>query len=62
MLIDNLSAVGRRPVNAVEEPLVFVTRSKIEAKKIEHASVSSICLDLTPPYAAEVTTKMYPVG
>lgn len=25
------------------------------------ASVSSICLDLKPPYATEVVTKLYPV-
>lgn len=46
-----------------EEPTIFMTRSDVEAmlrREKEMASVSSICLDLEPPYS--VVTNPYPVG
>lgn len=62
---DNLLAASRRPLSANEEPMVFMTRSEVEAmlrREKEKAPVSSIRLNLNSPFAAEVVVKMYPVG
>lgn len=51
-IADNLSDDGKRPVNTTEEPVVFMTKSKLEAvfrNQKEKASVSSFCLALKPP-------------
>lgn len=58
--VDNLSAVGRRPINTSEELMVFMTKFEIESvlkKEKEKASVSSICLDLKHQYALDVAKK-----
>lgn len=42
---NNLSATGKRPINAAKEPVLFMTRSKLDdmlGKEKEKALVSSI--------------------
>lgn len=61
----NNFAVGRQPVSAVEKPIVAMTRYEVKAilrKEKEKGSMSSICLDLKPLNATEVTTKLYSMG
>lgn len=51
----NLSADSRQPVNGTVEPIVFMIRSDVQTmlrREKEKASVSSIYLDLKPPYAS----------
>lgn len=62
---DSLSLTSRRQVSAGEEATVFMTRSKVEDmlnRKKEKAYVSSICLDLKPLYAVNVSSQAYLVG
>lgn len=62
---DNLSTTGRQPASAVEERTVFMTRLEVETmlgREKEKASVSSTCLNLKPPYVAEVVMEPYSVG
>lgn len=47
-----------------EDPPIVMTRLEVKAmlrRKKEKAFTSSICLDLKPPYVAEVAAKPYPV-
>lgn len=45
---DNIFVAGWRPISMADEPIVFMTRPKVEA--MEKASVSSICLNLKLAY------------
>lgn len=63
--IDKLSATSRRPDSVVEERIVLMTRFEVEAmlgRENEKAFVSSVFLDLKPPYVAEIAKKPYLVG
>lgn len=47
-----------------EEPTVFMTCLDIQAmlrRKKEKASISLVCLDLKPPYLAEVARNLIPL-
>lgn len=58
----NLFATGRRPLSAIYEPMVFITRFEVEAmlrREKEQASISSIRLDLKPPYDTKISAKLY---
>lgn len=62
---DNQFATGRRTVDTGKVPIVFMTRSNVDAllrREEEKALISSTRLHLKPLYAVGVAIKLYLVG
>lgn len=61
----NALFIARRPASLVEEPTVFITRTKVEPmlkKEKEKVSVTLACIDLNPPYLTEIAANLIPRG